>query len=312
MAPPRQMRHDLVLFIEGATMAAFVPTGYLTLAQALECMIQKRQPELSARVAAEEAEWTRLCNRQRVAKAVQAGFLTLGSSRRRALLSDIPQFSDDDRAQLETIEWRRQLLTRARDLEKPILWQALGDGDLQSYGLTSWGAILNIPVEPWRTNQGASAMNAGSIKWWIGSPLTQIEGSVLLRRNELEHWLARIFPAPAPAQSEEPSEPAAGEPRYAGESENGQVNRTAARRRIDSRALVAQEKATSWMLAAATEARGKGAFLSRDDGITRCQSALNCQRAVARNAYTALPRALKQPRGKPAQARLSEGQASTE
>lgn len=295
-------------------MSAFVPTGYVTLAQAVARLAHGRQPELSARVQADEPEWIRLSKKQRFNDAIRASPINVGtfSSRARSSLSPAEAFTEADKTGLTTIELRRAMLAKVRDQDKAVLRQALGDGVLPTYGLTAWGSIVDIPVEPWRTSQGINAMNIGSIKWWTGSPLYQIEAAVLLLCNEFDHWLAGIFPAPAPDRPDEPSDSTATETRSMENPAHTPGSRSGVIRTINTRIDVAQDKATSWMHAAAMKARGQGAYLSRTAGVAQCQLALNCQRDVARKAYTALPKDLKQPRGKPAQRRPAEGKAPTE
>ena len=253
-------------------MAPFVPTGYLTLDQAITLMAKAREPDLSSQVEAEHGEWKRLYQLQPFTTATRAYVLNfkvpgpgIGSSHAAA-----KPFTSEDRKRLETMESRQSRWADVQNHERTILRQALGDGALTGHGLTPLGSISVVPVEAWRTEDGERAMRGAKIEWWMGNPVFKIYADALLSSAEFQLWIGRTIAQATPKQE---------------------------------RKDIPQDKINEWMSAATTEARNAGRFLKRDDAVQQCQKALGCSRPAARRAFTTLPPALKLNKGKPAETR---------
>ena len=89
------------------------------------------------------------------------------------------------RASADAPEAARQAIEAA----KQALWQAFADGVLQAFILTERGRRTKLPSQPWRTAEGARAMDQGRIKWRAAVGVT-LPGWVLVAEDDVR----RIWP----------------------------------------------------------------------------------------------------------------------
>jgi hypothetical protein len=191
----------------------FLATGWLTLIQAIDYLIDKRQPDLRVKISRERLELDALA--PRISRApppispVGRGGGRSGPPERSAPIDAKVTAEMEARNQLRArLEedlrnnlWKDQA-TWATERERAIarLGQALCDAAFSAWLLMeTTGERTPIPAPRWSTREGMAAFQSGS--YTLITAVSIIKGTVVVLAADLDRWLAAKDAPRAPSQT---------------------------------------------------------------------------------------------------------------
>lgn len=293
----------------------FVPSGTVRVTAAVDWLAEQIDRELVARVNMDRVELRALelkrTGSTRLDCVSNVGNPLCGARPASAPRSRATRRSPDgtlsaaDEGRLQYLRQQEACLDQLGDWIAVHLRQDLGEGNVEARAVTRSGEIEPVPAEAWRATTGQGAFRGRRLFWYLpGYPLVRTSGTPVIAETYLARWLGHLREAkrPLPIAYLDGSNIGIQNPAVASASvaarQPGAANM--AGQTIRRRTAIPLQRANQWMLDVATAANATGELFGREIGVARCQADLNCTRDVARDAYTALPADLKQPRGKAA------------